>query len=93
MQTGTIKPYNSHTDTDTVWPILHRLRVDDYEYVSMKVIVLLTADTSEIREKETVRESQEKVIEIFFFLRLSLCLYVFMPLSLSLSCYIYSSVD
>ena len=35
--------------------------MDDYEYVSMKVIVLLTADTSEIREKETVRESQEKV--------------------------------
>ena len=35
--------------------------MDDYEYVSMKVIVLLTADTSDIREKETVRESQEKV--------------------------------
>ena len=41
--------------------LFYRLRVDDYEYVSMKVIVLLTADTSDIREKETVRESQEKV--------------------------------
>ena len=40
---------------------LRRLRIDRYEYVSMKVIVLLTADTSDIRERDTVRESQEKV--------------------------------
>lgn len=41
---------------------LRRLRIDRYEYVSMKVIVLLTADTSEIKERDTVRESQEKVV-------------------------------
>jgi hypothetical protein len=32
----------------------------------MKVIVLLTADTSEIKERDTVRESQEKVEYIRF---------------------------
>ena len=40
---------------------LRRLRIDRYEYVSMKVIVLLTADTSDIKERDRVRESQEKV--------------------------------
>jgi nuclear receptor subfamily 5 group A protein 3 len=40
---------------------LRRLRIDRYEYVSMKVIVLLTADTSDIKERDTVRQSQEKV--------------------------------
>jgi hypothetical protein len=45
---------------------LRRLRIDRYEYVSMKVIVLLTADTSEIKERDTVRESQEKVEYIRF---------------------------
>jgi nuclear receptor subfamily 5 group A protein 3 len=44
---------------------LRRLRIDRYEYVSMKVIVLLTADTSDIKERDTVRQSQEKVQYIF----------------------------
>ncbi|XP_017771911.1 PREDICTED: nuclear hormone receptor FTZ-F1 beta [Nicrophorus vespilloides] len=42
---------------------LRRLRVDQYEYVAMKVIVLLTSDTSELREAEKVRESQEKALK------------------------------
>ena len=41
---------------------LRRLKVDDYEYVSMKVIVLLTADTTDLKDKEQVRQSQEKVV-------------------------------
>lgn len=42
---------------------LRRLRVDRYEYVAMKVIVLLTSDTSELREAEKVRASQEKALQ------------------------------
>lgn len=42
---------------------LRRLRVDRYEYVAMKVIVLLTSDTSELREAEKVRASQEKALK------------------------------
>ncbi|KAF4517918.1 hypothetical protein B566_EDAN005983 [Ephemera danica] len=42
---------------------LRRLRLDKYEFVAMKVIVLLTSDTSELREPEKVRASQEKVLE------------------------------
>lgn len=65
---------------------LRRLRVDRYEYVAMKVIVLLTSgivfiyilnisisicvmffmcliDTSELREPEKVRASQEKALQ------------------------------
>ncbi|XP_078039334.1 nuclear hormone receptor FTZ-F1 beta isoform X2 [Augochlora pura] len=42
---------------------LRRLRVDEYEYVAMKVIVLLTSDTSELKEPEKVRASQEKALQ------------------------------
>lgn len=42
---------------------LRRLRVDQYEYIAMKVIVLLTSDTSELREAEKVRMSQEKALK------------------------------
>ncbi|XP_060526026.1 nuclear hormone receptor FTZ-F1 beta [Cylas formicarius] len=42
---------------------LRRLKVDQYEYVAMKVIVLLTSDTSELREAEKVRASQEKALK------------------------------
>ncbi|XP_076276262.1 nuclear hormone receptor FTZ-F1 beta [Lasioglossum baleicum] len=42
---------------------LRRLRVDQYEYVAMKVIVLLTSDTSELKEPEKVRASQEKALQ------------------------------
>lgn len=42
---------------------LRRLRVDRYEYVAMKVIVLLSSDTSELREPEKVRASQEKALQ------------------------------
>jgi len=62
---------------------LRRLRVDKYEYVAMKVIVLLQSglsflmckitylintlkffkDTSELKESEKVRASQEKVLQ------------------------------
>lgn len=41
---------------------LRRLKVDHYEYVSMKVIVLLTSDASGLKEVDQVRESQEKVV-------------------------------
>ncbi|XP_028170061.1 nuclear hormone receptor FTZ-F1 beta-like isoform X2 [Ostrinia furnacalis] len=41
---------------------LRRLRVDRYEYVALKVIVLLTSDTPELRESEKVRASQEKAL-------------------------------
>uniref|UniRef100_A0ABD2WY76 Nuclear hormone receptor FTZ-F1 beta n=1 Tax=Trichogramma kaykai TaxID=54128 RepID=A0ABD2WY76_9HYME len=42
---------------------LRRLRVDQYEYVGMKVIVLLTSDTNELKEPEKVRDSQEKALQ------------------------------
>ncbi|TRY64152.1 hypothetical protein TCAL_04002 [Tigriopus californicus] len=42
---------------------LRRLKVDYYEYVSMKVIVLLTSDASGLKEPEHVRDSQEKVVQ------------------------------
>nr|XP_018911412.1 PREDICTED: nuclear hormone receptor FTZ-F1 beta isoform X1 [Bemisia tabaci]XP_018911413.1 PREDICTED: nuclear hormone receptor FTZ-F1 beta isoform X1 [Bemisia tabaci] len=42
---------------------LRRLRVDRYEYVAMKVIVLLTSDESILREPEKVRASQEKALQ------------------------------
>lgn len=44
---------------------LRRLRVDRYEYVAMKVIVLLTSDTSQsdLSEAEKVRVSQEKALK------------------------------
>lgn len=44
---------------------LRRLRVDRYEYVAMKVIVLLTSDTSQsdLSEAEKVRASQEKALK------------------------------
>lgn len=43
---------------------LRRLRIDAYEYVSMKVIVLLTSsDASVLKEAGNVSESQEKVVQ------------------------------
>ncbi|XP_055543823.1 nuclear hormone receptor FTZ-F1 beta isoform X1 [Wyeomyia smithii] len=42
---------------------LRRLRVDRYEYVAMKVIVLMSSDTSELKESEKVRASQEKALQ------------------------------
>ncbi|XP_030756069.1 nuclear hormone receptor FTZ-F1 beta [Sitophilus oryzae] len=42
---------------------LRRLKVDQYEYIAMKVIVLLTSDTSELRETEKVRASQEQALK------------------------------
>ncbi|XP_037957278.1 nuclear hormone receptor FTZ-F1 beta [Teleopsis dalmanni] len=42
---------------------LRRLRVDRYEYVAMKVIVLLQSDTSELLEPVKVRECQEKALQ------------------------------
>ncbi|XP_066999623.2 nuclear hormone receptor FTZ-F1 beta [Anabrus simplex] len=42
---------------------LRRLRVDKYEYVAMKVIVLLTSDASDLKESEKVRASQEKALQ------------------------------
>ncbi|XP_050532133.1 nuclear hormone receptor FTZ-F1 beta isoform X2 [Daktulosphaira vitifoliae] len=41
---------------------LRRLRVDRYEYVAMKVIVLLSSDTNDLKEPEKVRASQEKAL-------------------------------
>ncbi|XP_061383074.1 nuclear hormone receptor FTZ-F1 beta isoform X1 [Danaus plexippus] len=41
---------------------LRRLRVDRYEYVALKVIVLLTSDAPELHEAEKVRASQEKAL-------------------------------
>jgi len=41
---------------------LRRLKVDYYEYVSMKVIVLLTSDASGLKEPEHVRSLQERVV-------------------------------
>ncbi|KAG4071354.1 hypothetical protein HA402_004058 [Bradysia odoriphaga] len=42
---------------------LRRLRVDKYEYIAMKVIVLLQSDTSDLREPEKVCASQEKALQ------------------------------
>merc|ERR1719412_907877 len=42
---------------------LRRLKVDHYEYVSMKSIVLLTSDASGLKEPGNVRDSQEKVVQ------------------------------
>ncbi|XP_065357216.1 nuclear hormone receptor FTZ-F1 beta [Calliphora vicina] len=42
---------------------LRRLRVDRYEFVAMKVIVLLQSDTSELQEPVKVRECQEKALQ------------------------------
>ncbi|XP_034233826.1 nuclear hormone receptor FTZ-F1 beta isoform X2 [Thrips palmi] len=42
---------------------LRRLRVDEYEYVAMKVIVLVTSDVSDLSEPEKVRASQEKALQ------------------------------
>ncbi|CRK96819.1 CLUMA_CG009883, isoform A [Clunio marinus] len=42
---------------------LRRLKVDKYEYVAMKVIVLLSSDTAELKEPEKVRASQEKALQ------------------------------
>ncbi|CAD6999208.1 unnamed protein product [Ceratitis capitata] len=42
---------------------LRRLRVDRYEYVAMKVIVLLQSDTTELHEPVKVRECQEKALQ------------------------------
>ncbi|KAH8421173.1 hypothetical protein KR009_010296 [Drosophila setifemur] len=42
---------------------LRRLRVDRYEYVAMKVIVLLQSDTTELQESVKVRECQEKALQ------------------------------
>lgn len=42
---------------------LRRLRVDRYEYVAMKVIVLLSSDSSDLREPEMARASQEKALQ------------------------------
>ncbi|GAB6021931.1 hormone receptor [Chamberlinius hualienensis] len=42
---------------------LRRLRVDQYEYVCLKVIILLTSDVGGIKEPEKVRHAQEGVIQ------------------------------
>ncbi|XP_068240807.1 nuclear hormone receptor FTZ-F1 beta-like [Palaemon carinicauda] len=42
---------------------LRRLQVDKYEYMAMKVIVLLYSDVSGLQEVEKVRYSQEKVAQ------------------------------
>eukprot|EP00096_Caligus_rogercresseyi_P003889 TRINITY_DN1771_c0_g1_i4.p1 TRINITY_DN1771_c0_g1~~TRINITY_DN1771_c0_g1_i4.p1 ORF type:complete len:469 (-),score=148.58 TRINITY_DN1771_c0_g1_i4:737-2143(-) len=42
---------------------LRRLKVDAVEYVALKVILLLTADSSGLKELEQVRESQELVVQ------------------------------
>lgn len=42
---------------------LRRLKIDCFEYVSMKVIVLLTSDASPLKEPNNVRDSQEKVVQ------------------------------
>ncbi|RXG71433.1 Nuclear hormone receptor FTZ-F1 beta [Armadillidium vulgare] len=42
---------------------LRRLQVDNYEYMAMKVIVLLTSDVAGLKEGEKVRYSQEKVVQ------------------------------
>lgn len=43
---------------------LKRLKIDKYEYVTMKVIILLTiSDTNELKEPEKVRVAQEKALQ------------------------------
>lgn len=42
---------------------LRRLRVDQFEYAAMKVIILLSSDTSGLKESESVRSSQESVLK------------------------------
>lgn len=42
---------------------LRRLRVDQYEYICLKVIILLTSDVVGLKEPEKVRHAQEKVIQ------------------------------
>ncbi|CAG0888049.1 unnamed protein product [Cyprideis torosa] len=42
---------------------LRRLKVDQYEFVALKVIILLTSDVSGLKEAERVRASQEQVLE------------------------------
>lgn len=42
---------------------LRRLRVDQYEYVCLKVIILLTSDVVGLKEPEKVRHAQERVIQ------------------------------
>lgn len=43
---------------------LKRLKMDKYEYVTMKVIILLTiSDTNELKEPEKVRIAQEKALQ------------------------------
>uniref|UniRef100_T1JNK8 NR LBD domain-containing protein n=1 Tax=Strigamia maritima TaxID=126957 RepID=T1JNK8_STRMM len=42
---------------------LRRLRIDQYEYVCLKVIILLTSDVTGLKQPESVRQSQEKVIQ------------------------------
>ncbi|CAB4057236.1 NR5A3 [Lepeophtheirus salmonis] len=42
---------------------LRRLKVDHYEYVSLKVILLLTSDATGLKEVDQVRESQEQVVQ------------------------------
>ncbi|KAF2344550.1 Nuclear hormone receptor ligand-binding domain [Trinorchestia longiramus] len=41
---------------------LRRLQVDKYEYMAMKVIVLLSSDVGGLKEKERVQYSQERVL-------------------------------
>jgi len=41
---------------------LRRLKVDQFEYVSMKLICLLTSDASGLKDPEAVRGCQEKVV-------------------------------
>ncbi|XP_065575988.1 nuclear hormone receptor FTZ-F1 beta-like [Artemia franciscana] len=41
---------------------LRRLRVDQYEYMALKVIILLSSDSSDLKDAESVRTSQESVL-------------------------------
>ncbi|CAG0893041.1 unnamed protein product [Darwinula stevensoni] len=43
--------------------VIERLRVDQYEYAALKLIILLTADVHGLKEPEKVRASQEKVLQ------------------------------
>ncbi|XP_055932575.1 nuclear hormone receptor FTZ-F1 beta-like [Argiope bruennichi] len=42
---------------------LRRLQVDQYEYVSLKVIILLTSDANGLKEPDKVRACQKEVLE------------------------------
>ncbi|KFM78132.1 Nuclear hormone receptor FTZ-F1 beta, partial [Stegodyphus mimosarum] len=42
---------------------LRRLQVDQYEYVSLKVIILLTSDAHGLKEPDKVRACQKEVLE------------------------------